>query len=861
MQEQEKQNGKIFLQATSQNKENAKSISSACIRVNKRNGSEELLDHKKIYSSLNRATQGIVLTISFEKIMEEVIKNMYDKAATHSIDDALILATLSFIERDPSYSIVASRLLRQKLSKEVFQRSTNEKSYQQEYHASFIRSIQEGVKQETIDPRLLEFDLPYLASHLKLERDDLIEYLGLRTLYERYFCKVNGLRAEMPQAFWMRISMGLSLLEENKNERALEFYEIISQLLYVPSTPTLLHAGTSHPQLSSCYLTTVTDDLDHIFKCLGDNAQMSRWSGGIANDWTYLRATGSYIKSIRSGSQGVVPFLKIANDVTAAINRSGSRRGASVAYLEAWHYDFEDFIDLRRNTGDERRRTHDMNTASWIPDLLIKRVMQNATWTLFSPNDTPDLHDLYGNAFEIRYAKYEQMVLEGKITLFKTMPAVELWKKILTRLFETGHPWITFKDACNVRSPQDHVGVVHSSNLCTEITLNTSANETAVCNLGSINLAKMITKTGINKPLFAKTIEVAMHMLDNVIDINFYPTKEGKHSNMLHRPVGLGLMGLQDALYMLNINFDSQEALDFSDSLGELFSYNAILASSKLAKERGAYPSFKGSKWDRNIFPVDTLNFLEQERGMKIEVSRTENLDWAPVREHVKKYGMRNSNTMAIAPTATISNISGCYPCIEPIYKNIYVKVNMGGEFTVINKYLIDDLKQLNLWNQDMLDYLKYYDGNIKMIDSIPQVLKDKYKEAFEIDPLHQVHMTALRGKWIDQSQSHNVFLQGVSGKKLDEIYQLGWRLGIKTFYYLRTLGASQIEKSTLDAKKFGFTQKREYQSIDAMNANSAANQSTQVDAAPVTMPTSTDLNDINVQACSITNPECDSCQ
>ncbi len=841
MQNHEQAPNKESLKALSQHEENVKKAPSQTIRVYKRNGSQEFFDHRKIYSSLMRATQGLNLNISLEKVLDEVIKNMYDFANTHSIDDALVLASLSFIEQDPTYSIVSSRLLRQKLSKEVFQKSVTENNYLQEYRNSFIASIKDGVKEQTIDVRLLSFDLEFLATQLIPERDDLIEYLGLRTLYERYFCKVNGLRAEMPQAFWMRIAMGLSLLEEDKNGRAVEFYDIISQLLYVPSTPTLLHAGTTHPQLSSCYLTTISDDLHHIFKCLGDNAQMSRWSGGIANDWTYLRGTGSYIKSIRSGSQGVVPFLKIANDVTAAINRSGSRRGASVAYLEAWHYDFEDFADLRKNTGDERRRTHDMNTASWIPDLLLKRVQENGDWTLFSPDDTLDLHDLYGKAFEDHYKHYEQLTKEGKITTFKTIKAVDLWKKILTRLFETGHPWITFKDACNIRSPQDHVGVIHSSNLCTEITLNTSPEETAVCNLGSINLAKMVTKDGIDRPLFARTIKSAMRMLDNVIDINFYPTKEGKHSNMLHRPVGLGLMGFQDALYNLDIHFDSQEALTFSDELGELFSYHTILASSDLAQERGAYATFRGSKWDRGIFPLDTLNLLEQERGIKIDIPRTTKLDWNPVKEQVKRYGMRNSNTMAIAPTATISNISGCFPCIEPIYKNIYVKVNMGGEFTIVNKYLVSDLKKINLWNKEMLDYLKYYDGNIQMIPSIPQELKNKYKEAFEIDPLHQVRMTALRGKWIDQSQSHNVFMKGVSGKALDEIYQLGWRLGMKTFYYLRTLGASQIEKSTLDAKKFGFTQKREYKNIEEINSSSE-----QV---------------LDPKACSLTNPECEACQ
>lgn len=841
MQNHEQTRNKESLKALSQDEENVKTAPSQTIRVYKRNGSQEFFDHRKIYSSLMRATQGLNLNISLEKVLDEVVKNMYDFANTHSIDDALVLASLSFIEQDPTYSIVSSRLLRQKLSKEVFQKSVTENNYLQEYRNSFIASIKDGVKEQTIDVRLLSFDLEFLATQLIPERDDLIEYLGLRTLYERYFCKVNGLRAEMPQAFWMRIAMGLALLEEDKNGRAVEFYDIISQLLYVPSTPTLLHAGTTHPQLSSCYLTTISDDLHHIFKCLGDNAQMSRWSGGIANDWTYLRGTGSYIKSIRSGSQGVVPFLKIANDVTAAINRSGSRRGASVAYLEAWHYDFEDFADLRKNTGDERRRTHDMNTASWIPDLLLKRVQENGDWTLFSPDDTLDLHDLYGKPFEDRYKHYEQLTKEGKITTFKTIKAVDLWKKILTRLFETGHPWITFKDACNIRSPQDHVGVIHSSNLCTEITLNTSPEETAVCNLGSINLAKMVTKDGIDRPLFARTIKSAMRMLDNVIDINFYPTKEGKHSNMLHRPVGLGLMGFQDALYNLDIHFDSQEALTFSDELGELFSYHTILASSDLAQERGAYATFRGSKWDRGIFPLDTLNLLEQERGIKIDIPRTTKLDWNPVKEQVKRYGMRNSNTMAIAPTATISNISGCFPCIEPIYKNIYVKVNMGGEFTIVNKYLVSDLKKINLWNKEMLDYLKYYDGNIQMIPSIPQELKNKYKEAFEIDPLHQVRMTALRGKWIDQSQSHNVFMKGVSGKALDEIYQLGWRLGMKTFYYLRTLGASQIEKSTLDAKKFGFTQKREYKNIEEINSSSE-----QI---------------LDPKACSLTNPECEACQ
>jgi ribonucleoside-diphosphate reductase alpha chain len=608
----------------------------------------------------------------------------------------------------------------------------------------------------------------------------------------------------------------------------------------MPSTPTLLHAGLTHPQLSSCYLNTVEDDLKHIFKCLGDNAQMSKWSGGIGTDWTNIRATGTFIKSIKTDSQGLIPFLKISNDVTAAINRSGSRRAAACVYLETWHLDIEDFIDLRKNTGDERRRTHDINTANWVPDLFFKRVIADADWTLFSPEEVPELHHIYGKAFEAKYVEYEQKVREGVIKKYKIVSAAKLWRKMLSRLFETGHPWITFKDPCNIRSPQDHVGVIHNSNLCTEITLNTSQDETAVCNLGSINLTTHVVDGQIDTPMLCATIKTAVRMLDNIIDINFYPTPEGQVSNMRHRPIGLGLMGFQDALYKLDIPFDDQRALEFSDNIMEQIAYCAILASSELAQERGAYPTFKGSKWDRGILPQDTIDLLEQERGIPIDVPRGGKLDWYPVRESIKKYGMRNSNTMAIAPTATISNISGCFPCIEPIYKNIYVKSNMSGEFTVVNRYLIDDLKKLGLWNQEMLDQIKYYDGNISMIAAIPTRLKAKYKEAFEIDPEWLIQLTAVRGKWIDQSQSHNVFMQGVSGVKLNAIYLAGWKKGLKTMYYLRTLGASQIEKSTLDAKKFGYTQKREY----SFNAS-------EQEQAPLV-----------AAACSIENgPECDSCQ
>lgn len=828
---------------------NSSNDKAALFTINKKDGESVPFNKEKVYLTLKRACKGLENDVSVDLVMQEVTKNLYDQASTAEVEDALILGAISFIEKDPAYSKVGARLLIQKLSKEVFGTSITQETYNQHYYLSFKEGIQIGIEHDLFDKRLLEFDLEFLASKLVIERDDLLEYLGLCNLYERYFFKAEGRRIELPQMFWMRTAMGLAMLEkENRNEWAIEFYEIMSTLQYVPSTPTLLHSGGTHPQLSSCFLTTIKDDLNHIFKCYGDNAQMARWSGGIANDWTPLRATGSYIKSIKSGSQGVVPFLKVANDVNAAINRSGRRRGATVAYLETWHYDIEDFLDLRRNTGDERRRTHDMNTANWIPDLFMKRVHADQEWTLFTPDEVPDLHDLYGQAFEKRYEEYEALAAQGKIKLFKKLKALELWRKMLTRLFETGHPWLTFKDPCNVRSPQDHVGVVHSSNLCTEITLNTSEEETAVCNLGSVNLGRHIVDGQLDQQALGKTIKTAMRMLDNVIDINFYPTKEGDTSNKRHRPVGLGMMGFQDALFKMNISFSSKEALEFADKSAEMFSYYAILSSSELAKEHGAYSSYKGSKWDRGIFPVDTMDLLEKERGMKIDVSRTEYLDWTPVREHVKAHGMRNSNTMAIAPTATISNISGCFPCIEPIYKNLYVKANMGGEFTVTNKYLVEDLKKENLWNQDMLDLIKYYDGSVEQIDAIPAHLRSKYAEAFELDPLWMVEIAAARGKWLDQSQSYNVFVRGVSGKILDAIYKKAWKLGLKCTYYLRSLGASQIEKSTLDAKKFGFTQKRAYTKVEDDKAAAAKEEAVRP-ASEVT------------KACSLIEPDCEACQ
>jgi len=786
--------------------------------VIKSDGRKEVFDIKKIISCVIRAADGLQ-EVAPELVIKEIVKNLFDGISTTALSDLLILSSSIFIERDPAYNVMAVRFLLQKLYKEVIGLSLTNEALKDAYRHAFINGIMRGIDTGVLDSRLTSFDLQRLSKALVVERDSLFTFLGLQTLPDRYLLKLHGMRVELPQAFWMRIAMGLAICEDDITTRAIEFYHMLSTMRFVSSTPTLLHAGLARAQLSSCYLTTINDDLGHIFKCLGDIAFLSKWSGGVASDWSNLRATGANIKSINVESQGVIPFLKVANDVTAAINRSGKRRSATVAYMETWHLDFEDFIDLRKNTGDERRRAHDMNFASWIPDLFIKRVIEDKEWTLFSPDDVPDLHSTYGKKFEERYMHYEQLAREEKISRYKVVSALALWRKMITRLFETGYPWMTFKDPSNIRSPQDHVGVVHSSNLCTEITLNTSPEETAVCNLGSVNLSKHIVNGRIDNELLAQTIQSAMRMLDNVVDINFYPTVEAKNSNFKHRPVGLGMMGFQDALYKMDVCYDDEKALDVADEITELFSYHAILASSMLAKERGTYQSYKGSKWDRNIFPFDTLELLEQERGMPIEVSRTSRLDWTPVREHVRQFGMRNSNTMAIAPTATISNIAGCYPCIEPIYNNIYVKANMAGEFTVVNTYLVEDLKKLALWSQDMVEKLKYYDGSVQAIEEIPVHIRNKYKGAFELDPLWMMQVTAVRSKWIDQSISHNVFMKGVSGQKLHDVYMLAWRLGMKTTYYLRTLGASQIEKSTLDANKFGFTQKRAYAPVKEQQA------------------------------------------
>jgi len=778
--------------------------------VTKNDGKKEKFSDDKLRSTLRHQIYGIEDDIDIEKIVSQCRHEVYDEIQTKDVAQVLIMVTRSLIETDPAYSKLAARLLMNVIYREVLGHDVNFEKLDLYYAKAFAKNIKRGVSIERLDKRLLDFDLEKLSKKLARERDDLFDYLGLQTIYDRYLVKdkEENRVIETPQMFWMRVAMGTALREPKKQQSkwAEEFYSIMSEFYYTPSTPTLFHAGTPKPQLSSCYLNTVPDSLDGIFKSYADNSQLSKWSGGIGTDWTDIRGTGAFIKGTGVESQGVIPFLKIANDVTIAINRSGRRRGAACVYLETWHYDIIDFLELRKNTGDERRRTHDMNTANWIPDLFMKRVQEGGDWTLFSPEEVPELHDLYGKAFEKKYIEYEHIADRGGITLWKRMPAADMWRKMLAMLFETGHPWLTWKDSANIRSPQDHVGVIHNSNLCTEITLNTSENETAVCNLGSLNFAKFIVNKKFDHELVAKVTRVAMRMLDNVIDINFYPTEDAKRSNLRHRPVGLGIRGFQDALYSLGIDFDTEDCVLFADESMEVVSYFAILASSELARERGVYKTYPGSKWERGILPQDTIELLEKERGEKISVLRGSRINWKPVREHIKKYGMRNSNCIAIAPTATTANIVGCIPTIEPIYKNIYVKSNQAGDFVIVNTYLVSELKKIKKWNENILSKIKYNDGSIQSIEAIPKKIKARFKEVFEIDPKWLIRSAAHRGKWIDQSQSLNIYFRGSSGRDLSDIYLYAWKMGLKTTYYLRTLGASQVEKSTVSTQEFGST-------------------------------------------------------
>ena len=844
------------------------------LSVMKRSGKKEVFSLEKIQRTLRYHLSGIEQDVDIDAILKQCRLEVYDGISTREVARVVTMIARSMIERDPAYSKLAARLLLDRLYREVLGSDVTRETLLERHAKVFRQNILVGVRRGILDPRMLSFDFDRLTGLFRPENDDLFEYMGLEILSSRYLLENHEtkLPLETPQMFWMRIAMGTAIVEseEDRDSKAEDFYWVLSSFLYTPGGRTLFQAGMAKAQLSNCFLSVVPDSLDLIFKSYADTAQLLKWSGGTGVSWTPVRATGAFIQGTGVGSQGIVPFLKIANDVNVSINRSGKRRGAGCVYVETWHYDIEAFLELRKNTGDERRRTHDIDTANWIPDLFMKRVRDNAEWTLFSPDEVPDLHETYGRDFEKRYEAYEKLAADGKMRLWKKVSAKELWKKMLVMLFETGHPWITWKDPSNLRSPQDHAGVVHSSNLCTEITLNTSPDETAVCNLGSLNFAKFVVNGVFDRDLVDKVTRIAIRMLDNVIDINYYPIPEARRSNFRHRPLGLGIRGYHDALYLLGINFDSNAAVEFADSSMEMVSYAAILASSELARERGAYASYRGSKWQRGIFPQDTLDILEADRGESVPVPRGGKLDWTPVRQHVKEYGMRNSNVMAIAPTASTANLVGCIPCVEPIYKNIYVKSNKEGDFIVVNRYLVQDLKSLGLWNRDMLNQLKFHDGNIKNIQGIPANLKEKYKEVFEIHPSWLIEAAARRGKWIDQSQSLNIFFHGASGKELSDIYFRAWELGLKTTYYLRTLGASQVEKSTVSTAEFGSTHMRKKEETptaartqDASAVSSAPDSRNTSEAVEPRYSASPEEENVKAELklCRIDDPDCESCQ
>ena len=756
------------------------------------------LDWARLQTLVASACAGLGAEVKPDPILQETKRNLYDGVPIEEVHKAAILAARTLIEKDPGYTRATARLLLHTIRKEILGEEVLQSDMGTRYPDYFPGFIKKGVTAERLDEKLLQFDLARLGAALKPERDLDFDYLGLQTLYDRYFLHIDEVRIELPQAFYMRVAMGLSLNEIDREARAIEFYEVLSSFDFMSSTPTLFNAGTCRSQLSSCYLTTVSDDLDGIYEALKENALLSKFAGGLGNDWTNVRALGSHIKGTNGKSQGVVPFLKVVNDTAVAVNQGGKRKGAVCAYLETWHLDIEEFLELRKNTGDDRRRTHDMNTANWIPDLFMKRVIEGGEWTLFSPSTCPDLHDKFGVDFERAYVAYEEKAARGELKLFKKTPARDLWRKMLSMLFETGHPWITFKDACNVRSPQQHVGVVHSSNLCTEITLNTSETEIAVCNLGSVNLVHHLKDGAIDQAKLKKTVSTAMRMLDNVIDINYYAVKKARDANLRHRPVGLGIMGFQDALYELRVPYASDAAVAFADQSMEAVCYHAYWASTDLAAERGRYSSYRGSLWDRGILPLDTLDLLAQSRGGHVEVDRSATMDWDALRQRIAEHGMRNSNCVAIAPTATISNIIGVSASIEPSFGNLSVKSNLSGEFTLLNEYLVRDLKKLGLWDDVMVMDLKHFDGSLRRIDRVPEDLKALYATAFEIETEWLVEAAARRQKWIDQAQSLNIYMAGASGKKLDETYKLAWTRGLKTTYYLRTVGATHAEKSTV---------------------------------------------------------------
>ncbi len=816
------------------------------INVTKNDGTQVPLDISRLASVVVHACEGLE-DVSADLILEESIKNLYDGVSISDMKSALVMSARTKVEQEPNYSFVTARILLDELRSEALEfldiaEESSHPEMKKYYPKAFQAYIDKGIELQMLDPKLKDFDLKKLGKSIDHDRDYQFTYLGLQTLYDRYFIHYQDTRYELPQIFFMRVAMGLAMEEDKKEERAIEFYKLLSSFDYMSSTPTLFNSGTLRPQLSSCYLTTIPDDLDGIFGAMKDNALLSKWAGGLGNDWSPVRALGSYIKGTNGKSQGVVPFLKVANDTAVAVNQGGKRKGAMCAYLETWHLDIEEFLDLRKNTGDDRRRTHDMNTANWVPDLFMKRVECDANWTLFSPGETPDLHDLTGLAFEKRYEEYEALAAEGKMDQYKTIPAKDLWRKMLTMLFETGHPWITFKDSCNLRSPQQHIGVIHSSNLCTEITLNTSNDEIAVCNLGSVNLPQHIKDGVLDQEKIKQTVTTALRMLDNVIDINYYSVDTAKNSNLKHRPVGMGLMGFQDALYMQDAPYCSDAAIEFADRSMEVISYYAINASSELAKERGTYPSYEGSLWSQGIFPKDSIDILEKNRGSEyIKVDRSETLDWDKLKAKVKKDGMRNSNVMAIAPTATISNITGVTQSIEPTYQNLYVKSNLSGEFTIVNPYLVSKLKALDLWDDVMINDLKYFEGSLSEISRIPDDIKKLFSTAFEVEPKYIVESASRRQKWIDQAQSLNLYIGNANGKKLDLTYRMAWYSGLKTTYYLRSIAATTTEKSTINQG-----------SLNAVSAQAeTASEVPHELGAPAPVP----------EACSLDDPDCEACQ
>ncbi|MEW6563421.1 MAG: ribonucleoside-diphosphate reductase subunit alpha [Pseudomonadota bacterium] len=808
------------------------------------NGVERPLDLGALKGAIAHACEGLGDAVDADQILKLTLKDLYDGVSTEEVRKCTILSARSLIEKDPAYGFVTARLLLNNICSEVLEEPVTHADMVTRYAEYFPKFIKRGIEAELLNEELGRFDLERLGKELDASRDLQFNYLGLQTLFDRYFLHVEDKRIELPQAFFMRVAMGLSLNEIDREGRAIEFYRLLSSFDFMSSTPTLFNSGTRRSQLSSCYLTTVADDLDGIYEALKENALLSKFAGGLGNDWSNVRALGSHIKGTNGKSQGVVPFLKVVNDTAVAVNQGGKRKGAVCAYLETWHLDIEEFLELRKNTGDDRRRTHDMNTANWIPDLFMKRVMEGTEWTLFSPSTCPDLHDKFGAEFEQAYLAYEAKAERGEIKLFKKVPAQSLWRKMLTMLFETGHPWVTFKDPCNVRSPQQHVGVVHSSNLCTEITLNTSDSEIAVCNLGSVNLAAHLYPKGHEKygqldhDKLKRTVRTAMRMLDNVIDINYYAVAKARNANLKHRPVGMGIMGFQDALHELRIPYASDSAVEFADRSMEAVCYYAYWASTELAAERGRYATYRGSLWDRGLLPQDTLDLLRSARGGYVEVDTSSSMDWDSLRARIKEHGMRNSNCVAIAPTATISNIVGVSASIEPTYQNIFVKSNLSGEFTIINDHLVSDLKALGLWDEVMIADLKYFDGSLSKIDRIPADIRSLYATAFEVEPNWLIEAASRRQKWIDQAQSLNIYMAGVSGRKLDETYKLAWLRGLKTTYYLRTLGATSAEKSTSRA--------------GSLNAVPASGGAMTAAAAPAAE---------EPKFCSIDNPECEACQ